>query len=315
MLKPDNTVIVTGCGGFLGKYMTRECRAAGHRVVGLSRGPEMNPDCDVEIKVADIAMVDWGDIFLKYRPKVVYHLAATASVQASIADPISDFNNVLPATARMMFSAAKHCPDVHVIYFSSAAVYGNPVQLPISESAPVAPISPYGINKSVAEQLLDSFTSCYGVKSSVLRVFSAYGAGLKRQIFFDIAQKAKSAVSANESAFVLFGTGEETRDFIHAADVARFAGLIGENSVAGQKFEIYNIASGRQLSVRQAAEEFIRAAGLNVRVDFNGIIREGDPRFWSADVSKAARLGCIQKIGISEGLKGYADWLSAENII
>jgi nucleoside-diphosphate-sugar epimerase len=147
-----------------------------------------------------------------------------------------------------------------------------------------------------------------------LRIFSAYGEGLKRQLFFDIATKATSASKQGESEIVLFGTGEESRDFIHGEDVARAALLVSEKE-STEYWEAYNVASGREVQVKDAATEFLRILGLNVTCRFNGTVRTGDPRFWRADVGKIQNISFAPSISLSTGLGRYAAWLKEERHI
>lgn len=301
-------VIITGVGGFLGTHLAQQCSLAGHYVVGVSRKPVEHEHCNEQIAVVDVSSAPWDDIFKKYKPQKVFHLAATASVQRSLQDPIGDFNNVIPATARMMVSLSNHSPQTHLVFFSSAAVYGNPTLLPTPESSPCGPISPYGANKYVAEELLRAFGHCYQVKCSVLRIFSAYGEMLKRQLFFDVATKIAQAGQEGRSEIILFGTGDESRDFIHGEDVARAAILVSSVDPANS-LQVYNVASGKQVSIKSAVKMFLSAAGSEIRCFFNGQYRAGDPAHWQADISRLQAIGFSAEVTLHAGLTRYSNWL------
>lgn len=307
-------VVITGASGFLGTHLARLCGEREHYVIGVNRKPAQHDYCDEQIVVTDVSSAPWDRIFEQHQPSTVYHLAATASVQASLQDPIGDFNNVIPATARMMVSLSTHSPATRIVFFSSAAVYGNPLKLPVSEQDKCAPISPYGANKYVAEELLRAFGHCYSLKCSVLRIFSAYGEGLRRQLFFDVAAKAAHARSQGKREIILFGTGEESRDFIHGEDVARAALAVAE-AASDENLEVYNVANGEEVRVKDAVDQFLEMAGLNIKSHFNGSIRAGDPRYWKADISKITKIHHSHSIPLDVGLERYAEWLKREGCI
>lgn len=187
---------------------------------------------------------------------------------------------------------------------SSAAVYGNPVVLPVRENAPLAPVSPYGFHKQIAETLLQEYYQVYGVASCAARVFSAYGPGLRRQLLWDVCRKAMTG------SVGLSGTGAETRDFIHVADVARAVRVLAEN--APMHAEPYNVASGVETSVAELASGLVANVSPAVTVEFSGAQRPGDPLRWCADISAIAKLGFTPSVTLEAGLSEYAQWCTRE---
>jgi UDP-glucose 4-epimerase len=163
------------------------------------------------------------------------------------------------------------------------------------------------MHKYVVEQLLYSATACYGLKTSALRVFSAYGAGLKRQIFHDVARKIDIAKSEGKTAIQLFGTGLESRDFIHAVDVARAAVAVSSRSSEG--FEVFNVASGIEVTIRDAVETFFEVNNISIGVNFTGSMRAGDPHRWQADISKIHQIGFNPISNFKTELQNYQRWL------
>jgi len=308
MADNGKTVVIAGASGFLGSYLAQKCRNAGYRVVGIGRSPSRHAFCHDEIIVDDLALAPWPEIFAKYAPSIIFHLAATASVQASIQDPVGDFARVIPGTAKLVNDLARYSPKTHLVFFSSAAVYGNPVTLPVLEDSVCAPISPYGMNKYVVERLLYAASHCYGIRSSSLRIFSAFGAGLRRQLFHDVHMKIVSARLENKKYIELFGTGNESRDFIHAKDVANVALMIGEST--GKDYGEYNLASGYECTIKEAVELYISIAGGDMQVKFTGETRPGDPTRWVANIDKIKSMGFEPEVSLAEGLSQYMGWIS-----
>jgi dTDP-glucose 4,6-dehydratase/UDP-glucose 4-epimerase len=189
---------------------------------------------------------------------------------------------------------------------SSAAVYGNPEILPVVESVDLKPLSPYGWHKLYAEQVCKEYFYMYNLQTVNLRLFSVYGENLRKQLFWDIFQK-----SLRSTNIELFGTGMETRDFIYISDlleaiscVLRF-GLFNGESV--------NIASGVETTIQHAATVFCKALNNKLTLNFNKIVKPGDPLNWKADISLVKSFGFEAQVSVEDGMNNIATWLK-ENI-
>ena len=204
-------------------------------------------------------------------------------------------------TFNLLNAIRNHCSQCKCVYLSSAAVYGNPKVLPIKEEHDVSPISPYGYHKLHAEAICREFADLYQLPIVVARIFSAYGNGLKKQLLWDISSKVKQGKEVE-----LFGTGEETRDFIHIYDLAKAIKIIVKNPISG--FQIFNIANGKQIKVKELASLLVSQYSPNLKIKFNGQSRPGDPKFWEADISEIKTLGYQQQVNIFEGVNAYAKW-------
>lgn len=298
------TCLVTGASGFLGRRVVEEFAAAGYRVVGIGRGPALGHGEHASGLSAytrmDLPASALEAVMAAERPDVVIHAAGPASVADSIARPLRDFLGTVGTLAGLLDCVREHCPTARVVILSSAAVYGNPEHLPLSEDSAIAPVSPYGFHKVIAETLLREYHSVYGVRSCAARVFSAYGSGLRRQIFWDVCEKATAG------SVRLFGTGNESRDFIQADDVALATRVLAENAVMNG--EAYNVASGVETTVRSLAEQLIASLPKRVTVEFSGIERPGDPLRWRADISALSALGFTPRVALAEGVAGYCAW-------
>ncbi|MBC7416726.1 MAG: SDR family oxidoreductase [Pedobacter sp.] len=311
MTEKEN-IVITGVSGFLGTYLSKLCLEKGYNVVGIDRNP-VKIGCTLSSYIqSPIDDVDWDVILKKYRPKFFFHLAASASVGASISDPIGDFSRVLPSTARLLYALAKLKTNVKFIYFSSAAVYGNPSTLPISESAEVRPISPYGVHKHVAEQLIYSMGSCYGLNTICLRIFSAFGIGLKKQLFFDLNKKINEAKRTGIKTIHLYGTGRESRDFIHGHDVAVAALLVAEKEQS-VCHRVLNVGSGSETTIKYAVDTYLTASGYQFNVKFDGQERVGDPKNWRSNIDLLEKYGFVLSKNFDEELLAYSKWVSVLN--
>jgi UDP-glucose 4-epimerase len=226
-------------------------------------------------------------------------------VAASIENPAADYENSVGVLRSVLDSVRTLGADISVLFLSSAAVYGNQDKLPIREDAIPNPISPYGSHKLISEQLLQEYQACFGVRACALRIFSAYGPGLKRQLMWDICRKATA-----EKTVVLDGTGRETRDFVHCDDIALAVEAVIER--APFQAEKYNLASGEEISVRDLSTGLVRAMGMKRPVRFSGNHRPGDPLRWRADITSISRLGFQPKVPLAEGLAAFAKWALAQ---
>ncbi len=286
------SVIITGANGFLGGYATRHFAANGWRVFDIAwRLP--NPR--------------FAELLRAESPDVCVHCAGRSSVAESFVDQLTHFMAGPPLVLNLLTNLHRHSPLTKFVFLSSAAVYGNPTSNPVSEEHARAPISPYGHLKWACEELCADFVTAYHLRTTNLRIFSAYGPGLRRQVIWDICRQA-----ANQSDLTLQGTGMESRDFLHARDiacaleiVARYAPCHGES---------YNLASGRETAIAELAERIVQLLAANVRVRFDGVLPPGTPRNWCADMTKLAALGFRPESTwpLKVGLADYVAWFLAD---
>jgi UDP-glucose 4-epimerase len=160
----------------------------------------------------------------------------------------------------------------------------------------------------MSELALREYARVYDLKISILRVFSVFGPGLRKQLFWDLSQLAHKAHAKGERTIVLQGAGTESRDFIFAKDVAK-AALHIAHRVASSGFEIFNIGSGRETEIQDAASQLITHLNLNIDLAFDGNVRPGVPRNWRADVTKLSESGFSPEVSFNEGIGLVATWL------
>lgn len=293
--------LVTGAAGFLGSAIVAALAAEGHDVLGVDRIAALQ---GIRSRILALPGADLEAVLAEERPSLIVHAAGPASVGASIEDPAADFAGSVVVTASLLDAVRRTVPEARVVLLSSAAVYGNPASLPVGEDARLAPLSPYGFHKTVVESLGREYAVVYGLKTASLRIFSAYGAGLARQLLWDVCEKASVG-----GAVRLFGTGEETRDFIHVDDVA--SAVLAVAARAPMTGEAYNVASGTETSVREIASQLVAAVALGTPVEFTGEARAGDPLRWRADISRLRALGFVPARTLEDGLAEYAAWYLA----
>jgi UDP-glucose 4-epimerase len=298
------TVVVTGAGGFLGRAIVRKFAKAGWRVVGVDRASiPTDVPCDRSLALR-LPSTDFNAALLSILPELVIHAAGPSSVPASIADPAADFTNSVPVLLSVLEAVRAHAPSCRVLFLSSAAVYGNPAGVPVVESSATEPISPYGNHKLMCESLLREFHALYGLHTCAVRIFSAYGEGLRRQVLWDICRQALALPVVR-----LMGTGAESRDFIHVEDVALGITVVVERGVFDAR--PYNLATGEETRIDELAALLIGAIGKSIPVEFSGEARPGDPHRWRADISRLTALGFAPGVPIKEGAQAYARWVGS----
>lgn len=214
----------------------------------------------------------------------------------------------LDMTGAVLDAVRTRVPDCHVIFLSSAAVYGNPSRLPVTEDAGLLPLSPYGQHKMEAEGLCRRFSMLPGTTTTILRVFSAYGPGLRRQVLWDICERAltKGRVS-------LHGRGSESRDFIFVDDIADACRvLIDARTSYGT--ETYNVASGVETTIASLANDLVHALDVDVPVVFDGVEVPGDPLNWRADITRLRDLGWAPATDLDAGIASFVSWARGETL-
>lgn len=227
---------------------------------------------------------------------VVVHAAAYIDVAESMEKPLLYLDNNVLGTASIVKASLD--AGIHLfVYLSSAAVYGNPVKLPIDEDHPVTPLSPYGLSKLMGEDAV-KFFSRYGLKHVILRLFNVYGPGQKAEYAGVITRFLEKA--SEKLPPVIYGDGEQTRDFIYVDEVAKAVELTIKTSHVN---EIFNIGSGNPVKVRDLAKLVMRLFKIKGEPVY-GEQRIGDIEHSCADIAKAkSLLGFEPKIGLEEGLK------------
>ena len=260
-------VLVTGAAGFLGHHVVTQFAREGWKVVGLDHVP--SPTATFAPGVAyhrlELPNALLGSLIAAEAPNVCVHCAGSASVGLSLENPDVDFRGNTILTFEVLEALRRNAPACRFLLLSSAAVYGDPAALPVSEVQVPDPLSPYGWHKLQCEMLCAEYSRFFDLPTAVVRIFSAYGPGLRRQVIWDICERALT-----KGELFLHGTGRESRDFIHATDIARGLVLLAESGAAIG--EVYNLATGREVTIAELAELLLRELAPGIVPVFDGEI-------------------------------------------
>lgn len=301
------SVLVTGVAGFIGRYVARHFSEQGWSVFGIDNAPPENAPLSNlstyhRFQLPDAAL---SSLLQQESPQVCIHCAGRASVGLSLSDPAADFYASTMLTFEVLNALRLNAPSCRFILLSSAAVYGNPETLPVSETQPPAPISPYGFHKWQCEQLCLEFATVYQLPTASLRIFSAYGPGLRRQVLWDMCRKV-----ITQNSLTLQGTGKESRDFIHALDIAQALAVVATS--APMQGEVYNLGTGQEVVIAKLAHIVLDALETECTPQFDGVVPPGTPLNWRADISKLNALGFTASVPLERGVKTFANWCRAE---
>lgn len=234
----------------------------------------------------------------------VINCAGSPGVSFSINNPVKDFDLNVRLVEQIGVLLKNFSQNTLLVNLSSAAVYGQPKKLPISENSLLNPISPYGFHKKISEDLLIQFNYLWNINYLNLRLFSVYGPFLRKQLFWDVYQKA-----LKKTPITLFGNGNETRDFIFIKDVCNAIVKLIRNKDSFNK--TFNIASGQETTINEAVLLFLKNFKTS-NFSFNGLIKEGDPLFWKADISLVSNYINFSKTNLKDGLIQTANWQKNE---
>lgn len=289
-------IVVTGGSGFIGSHLASHLAEDGHKVRIIDIVP---PPLGVGVEFVRGSVLDPLRLSKLFEgAEAVAHLAALVDVSASVKDPFSDFTVNALGTLYVL-EAARKAGVKRVAYASSAAVYGNPVKLPIAETHPTSPLSPYGNSKLSAEKQVLLYNSLCGMENTALRLFNVYGSGQSPQSpYSGVITKFASAIREKRRP-IIYGDGSQTRDFVHVDDVCdAFCMALSSRGFASPM----NIASGREISVKDLLWKMCSLAGAEPHPEYLAQ-REGEIEKSLADITLAKRqLGFAPKIALSQGL-------------
>lgn len=292
-------MLIVGSRGFIGSHCV-DFFSKKYEVWGCDVILDYSSPNYISIDAVDS---DFHNLFEQLKFDVCINCSGAASVPFSIEKPFNDFKLNTLNVFKLLEAIRLHAPQCKFITMSSAAVYGNPETIPIRENDKRLPVSPYGFHKEMAEMICEEFYHYWGIKTCCVRIFSAFGPRLRKQLFWDMYNKIKT-----QKNLVLWGTGLESRDFIYVKDLVQIIDLVIERG----EFEgsIYNAANGEQRKIAEVAEIFIKILGTNTTLSFNNEVRKGDPLNWEADISKIQSLGYNQKYSLEKGIIEYVNWIT-----
>lgn len=300
-----NKFLIIGSNGFIGGHLLAFFRTLGQSVYRLTQsGTSYSLASETETR--DFITVD--KVFQHDQFDVCIFAGGSSNVAASFTNPQEDFSKNVTKLYEVLDAIRQHNPNCKFIHLSSAAVYGNVNSIPIKENQALNPISAYGYHKLISEQICREFHSLYNIPTINLRLFSIYGEGLKRQLFWDLHQKLNQIVSTGTLA--LFGSKEDSRDFLYVGDLVRAINHIIEHFVFDGKS--VNIASGKETTIYDASRIFSEIyCSEPIKIDFNNEYIPGYPSKWCADVNQLILSGFSFKFDLTNGLKNYVRWIKS----
>jgi len=305
--------VVTGAAGFIGSRLAARLLAAGHSVAGVDCFTDYYPRRIKEGNLAplrtspsfqflaeDLNVMDLGRLL--DGADAVFHYAAQAGVRASWGTSFEAYlANNIRATQRLL-EAARGRPLRRFVFASSSSVYGATPDLPMRETSPVQPLSPYGVTKLAAEHLCLLYHRNHGVPALALRFFTVYGPGQRPDMAFHRFFQAL----AEGREITLYGDGSQTRDFTYVDDIVSgsLAALDG-----GRAGEVYNVGGGHRERLADVIRVMEEVAGRKARV-VRHEAQKGDVPDTLADIGKArAELGYAPRTALPDGLREEWTWL------
>ncbi|HJH28834.1 MAG TPA: NAD-dependent epimerase/dehydratase family protein [Methanosarcinaceae archaeon] len=293
-------ILITGGLGQVGSYLVDKlCNTAEVTVLDnySSTTRESVPD---GVTIVNDDILNKRARELVTQNDVVIHTAAQISVFRSMDDPLFDLNNNVFGTLNLLEAARSSNVNLNkFIYFSSAAVYGNPEYLPIDEAHPQNPLSPYGASKLSGEKYCTMYHKAFGVPTVCIRPFNIYS---PRQDpsnpYSGVISKFIERVKNNQSP-IIFGDGTNTRDFVSVHDIIDMVLLAIDNKKA--EGEVFNVGTGVTTTITELAQNIIDIYGADLDIEFAERM-PGDIKHSSSDISKARLIGFKPKIKLRDGL-------------
>lgn len=296
-------ILILGSEGFIGRHCVEFYSSIGKTVSGADLFEQ--PSLDYSYYKISRLSSELEEVLAQGRFDALINAAGSGNVPYSMTHPLLDFEANCLDTIKVLEAIRKYSPDIKYIHLSSAAVYGNPTSLPVVETQPLNPLSPYGYHKMIAEQLCIEYTRLYNLSTAIVRPFSVYGPGLQKQMFWDIYKKTL----LNTRTISLWGTGKESRDYLYVKDmVLGLDCILRKGKMEG---EIYNLASGEETSIELAVKVYLKALHIYSTFQFNGVTRSGDPLNWHADITSLKKLGFTPTTSLEEGLNKVANWIKS----
>lgn len=301
-------VLVTGGAGFIGSHVVEALLVRGDEVAvvdSLATGRRENVPERAALHVRDVRE-PLGDLFAELRPEAVFHLAAQADVRVSVERPVEDAEVNVLGTVRVLEAARPYGSQV-VFASTGGAIYGECERGPAAESAPLAPVSPYGAAKLAGEEYLRTYNRLYGTIHVSLRYGNVYGPRQDPRGEAGVVAIFLGALAAGETARI-FGDGLQTRDYVYVGDVAR-----ATLSALGLEGGVYNVGTGRETSVVELYELCRRVTGVD-RAPEHVAPRLGELRRSALDPERAAsELGFRAMVGLEDGIEATWEWLRRDS--
>ena len=294
-------VLVTGGAGFIGSHVVDRLVNEGFRVRvvdNLSSGRLVNIKRHIDSSAIELVVGDLKDPEVALRVvdgvDTVFHYAANPEVRVSTTNPEVHFNENIVATFNLL-EAMRRRNVGELVFASSSSVYGEPLEIPVGEDAPVKPVSVYGASKASCENLIHAYAKLYGFKAIALRYANVAGPRLRHGVIWDFIVKLRE----NPLELEILGDGEQVRSYIYIDDAVE-ATMTAWRETSGY-FEVYNVASEDWITINELADIVVETMGLkNVEKKYKPILHGVG---WLGDVKKIAlRIDKIKRQGFKPSM-------------
>jgi len=295
-------ILVTGGAGYIGSHTVKALGKRGYEVLTYDNLGAGHPGAVLFGELVRGELLDKEkllEVMLKFRPDAVMHFAAFVVVPESLAEPLKYYINNVQGSLSLLWAMQKSGVR-RFIFSSSAAVYGIPEKVPVSEDAPLNPINPYGQSKVMVEKVLEDEQKAGSLEYVSLRYFNVAGAdpegqiGESRKNATHLVTLCARTAAGKRPYLSIFGTDYPTpdgtciRDYIHVADLAEAHVLALEHLLGGGKSAAFNLGYGRGYSVLEVVEAVKKVTGVDFPVKYEAR-RPGDPPVLVADAGKIRR--------------------------
>ena len=307
----NKKILVTGGAGFIGSNLVEELVRSGNEVTVLDNfttgyKKNLKPFSTVRVIEGDVRDKNVVEEAVRGN-EVIFHLAASVGNKRSIDDPVTDAGINVIGTVNVLEAARKF--DIRkIIVSSSAGIFGELKTLPIKEDHPAEPDSPYGCTKLCEEKLCLAYSRLYPIEVVCLRYFNVYGPNQRYDAYGNAIPIFVFRMLQGKP-LIIYGDGEQTRDFVHVDDVVRANILAAESSGISGAF---NIASGKAVTVNELVRLITGFGTGNSTIEHTSK-RPGDVLHSLADISLAAKtFGYVPSVTLEDGLRNYIDWAKLE---
>src|SRR5215471_13205714 len=306
--------LVTGGAGFIGSHLVDFLAARGYPIRVFDNFDTGQRSNLVNAAGAEIIEGDVSDVDAVAKAmqgvNVVYHLAALASVQASIENPPATHRICATGTLNVL-DAARKAGVRRVVYAASASAYGIPAGEIQSESNPVRPLSPYAAAKLAGEQYMQAFAASFGIETVSLRFFNIFGPRQRADSPYSGVIAIFTGLMTAGKTPIIFGDGLQSRDFTYVSDVVQ--ALTKAAKVPNISGSIYNVGAGRSVTLSDLVAALNRLLGTNITPK-HATERPGDIRHSRADISRTQKeLGYEPSVSFEDGLRETLSWYRSQN--
>ena len=306
-----DTYLVTGAAGFIGRSIAAELLARGKQVRGIdnfSTGKRANLNGLESMEFIEADINDAGALAQACRGvKCIFHQAAIPSVPRSIEDPVGSNHAGISGTVQLLASA-KNAGVQRVVFAGSSSVYGNTLVLPKTEDMTPGPISPYAVTKLAGEFYMRCFTQVYGLETVTLRYFNVFGPCQDPTSHYSGVLAIFTLKMLKGETPTIYGDGEQSRDFTYIQNVVHANLLVSEAAAENVSGKVFNVATGRSVTLNEAVEVLRKATGYSGEVRY-AEERGGDVKHSLADITLARQsFGYEPQVQFHEGLERTVDW-------